>query len=113
MKSCASAFFYLDPGSRDLIFYVDGSGRRSELRHLREWTVDSTAKAHFAGTLRLEKPSRYLPDEYTFAQVHDANPRINKPVVRLVWKRKRNEFSDHLFAVVRSSPAKRMLRGFP
>ena len=99
-------FYLLD--NRYMTFKMCGSKNRSELREKDDWFV-STKKARTLSA----KVKLFVLDskrEFTFLQIHSDSNRegidkalINKPLLRIVWKKKYHKKSNHIWAIIRTS----------
>ncbi len=96
----ANRYFYLQDG-RYMTFLTCGAKNRSELRRRSEWPVTTTEPK------RVEARLRPIPldakREFTFLQIHDSGTEANKPLLRVVWRKKYRGKKDHLWAVIRLS----------
>ncbi len=69
-----------------------------------EWKTSARKMQRMLGELRLFYPETIK--EYTWMQIHDTKttePYINKPLLRLLWRKKRAGNLDHLWAIVRTN----------
>lgn len=76
---------------------------RVELRQgpkSQEWKTSSPSWKKVIGDVKLSKPE--LLKEFTWMQIHDST-KFNKPLIRLLWKKKKEGKNDHLWAVLRTS----------
>jgi len=96
----ANRYFYLQDG-RYMNFLMCGAKNRSELRRRSEWPVTATeAKRIEARLLPIPLDAKR---EFTFLQIHDTGTAANKPLLRVVWRKKYRGKKDHLWAVIRLS----------
>lgn len=98
-------YFYIDNSTGWMTFQVTGDHHRSELRQVSDWlTSDSKFSHHMDGQVVVYKPEKGEVNEITFMQIHDvtnANNAVNKPLLRLVWLRNRNNIKNHYWAVIK------------
>ena len=99
----SNRYFYLQD-NRFMTFFMCGKKNRSELRMKQDWKVDTKKPVTLYARLFL------LPlnakREFTFLQIHADSTMpnsINKPLLRLVWKKELHDLYDHLWAVLRTS----------
>ncbi len=96
----ANRYFYLQDGSY-MTFLMCGAKNRSELRRQSEWSV-TTAKPRRIEA-RLRPIALDAKREFTFLQIHDSGTEANKPLLRVVWRKKYRKKKDHLWAIIRLS----------
>ncbi|TQV67280.1 polysaccharide lyase family 7 protein [Exilibacterium tricleocarpae] len=98
-----NSYFYIpDSGNRYMTFTVSGASKRSELRQMEEWYTSDPSWNKLIGTLLAVDPLSSQVDQLTFMQIHDSES-LNKPLVRLTWRRSRSGKNDHNWAVIRDS----------
>ena len=103
-------YFYLQD-DKYMIFKVCDKKHRSELREKNDWYVTtSTPKVLFAKAYLF--PLNQIR-ELTFLQIHSDSNRpgrngaiINKPLLRITWRKKYHNEHNHLWAAIRLSPDK-------
>jgi hypothetical protein len=103
MHNCAGWFFKLDASGEFMSFSMSGDRHRSELRQLTEWRTSSASWLKMIGEVFLPPPDLEM-QQFTFAQIHDSGEFPNKPLLRLAWRRSRQNLEDHLWVVLRLSP---------
>jgi hypothetical protein len=89
-------YFYLSDG-KYMTFEVSeekNEHKRSELRFLKEWNVDTENKKFIEERIKLEE---FNKEEFTFLQIHDGI----KPLIRIVWYKDFKGMQHHLWAFVR------------
>lgn len=106
-ENFANRYFYLKD-SKYMVFSVCKKSHRSELRERDEWRVSTKTKKILDATLKLlVKKSK---KEFTFLQIHP-NPDkpgkryttyINKPLLRIAWRRNYRSKKDHIWAIIRT-----------
>jgi len=96
-------YFYLQD-NKYMTFYMCGYKNRSELREVNDWKVNSETP------LVLNAKVKIFPlnakREFTFLQIHaDSTLKnsINKPLLRIVWKKELHNLHNHIWAVIRTS----------
>jgi len=100
-------YFYLQDG-KYMVFAMCGNRNRSELREKSAWHVSTlTAKTLFAKIYLFPLDQN---KEFTFLQIHPDPKKvsqyattINKPLLRIVWRKKYRGKYDHLWAIIRLS----------
>jgi len=101
-------YFYLQD-NKYMTFLMCGKKNRSELREKETWKVSTQkAKILFA---EIAFFSLNAKREFTFLQIHaDPNYKnnlkhnsINKPLLRIVWKKQYRNLKNHIWAVIRTS----------
>ena len=98
----ADWFFRLDSTSQYMTFEMDGDKSRSELRQMEEWTTGTTSWRKMIGEVKVFYPTTSSLEQFTWMQIHDSTS-LNKPLIRLTWRRYAYGQQDHLWAVVRDS----------
>jgi hypothetical protein len=107
-KGIYNKYFYLE-NNRYMSFYMceddESEYKRSELRFRDDFKVSEN---HY-----LKARVKVFPlseeKEFTFLQIHaDANydNTLNKPLLRIVWRKEYNSVKDHLWAIIRLSVTK-------
>ena len=69
-----------------------------------EWKTSSSSLKRMVAELKLFYPE--IIREYSWLQVHDSaasEPHINKPLIRLLWRKERKGKNDHIWAVIRTN----------
>ncbi|GAL25231.1 alginate lyase precursor [Vibrio variabilis] len=97
-------FHVPDFGNQWMTFSVTGDHKRSELRQVYEWYSDDGDLNKMIGEVFIDSPLSGSVDEITFMQVHDVTNNgnaINKPLLRLVWLRERNNIENGIWAVIK------------
>lgn len=98
----SNAYFYLDPTGQHMVFDVSGDSNRSELRQMSgDWQTSTALRRSLDARVRVDVPQTPSLDQYTFMQIHDTNDGLNKPLIRVVWRRTRSGMEDHLWAAIR------------
>ena len=101
----SNQYFRLDATGQYMTFTVTGDSNRSELRQMSgDWQTSTPTWRKMIGEVKLFYPSDNSMNQYTFMQIHDTSndpQSLNKPLIRLVWLRSRNNVDDHLWAAVR------------
>ncbi len=103
-KNIAHKYFYLT-NQNFLTFYMCGKKNRSELREKDEWKVNTSTPHTLYAVIKLQPLSTQT--EFTFLQIH-ADPKkkiknnisINKPLLRLTWRKYYRHTQDHLWAII-------------
>lgn len=102
-------YFYLQD-NQYMTFSMCNKKHRSELREKEEWHITTQKKKIFFATVFLFPLNEVR--EFTFLQIH-ADPNypkdaqhlsINKPLLRIVWKKNYHGKKEHIWAVIRTSP---------
>jgi hypothetical protein len=100
-------YFYLQDESY-MTFEMCQKKHRSELREQHDWKVETKEPKTMEATLLLFPLSSKR--EFTFLQIHADSNRmtaaktiLNKPLLRVVWKKNYHHLKDHIWAVVRVS----------
>jgi len=99
----SNKYFYLQD-NKYMVFFMCGKKNRSELRLKKEWKVNT--KKNIALYARVKLFVLNAKREFTFLQIHaDSNlpNSINKPLLRIVWKKELHNLRNHLWAVIRTS----------
>ena len=89
-------YFYLSNGSY-MTFEISeekNEHKRSELRFLKEWSVDCEKEKFIEERVKLVE---FNKREFTFLQIHDGK----KPLIRVVWYKNLKHKNNHLWAFVR------------
>ena len=105
-KNYYNKYFYLS-NYKYMTFEMCGKKRRSELRLKDEWRV-SDKNIHTL-IAQVKVIPKNVESELTILQIHTNAKRsnnLNKPLLRIVWRRYYNNKSDHLWAVIRDSADK-------
>jgi len=100
----ANRYFYLQDGSY-MTFLMCGAKNRSELRRRSEWPVTTSEPKRIEA--RLRPFALDAKREFTFLQIHDTGTEANKPLLRVVWRKKYRGKKDHLWAIIRLSDDRR------
>ncbi len=93
-----------------MTFETETSGtKRVELREgSQEWSTSTSSLQHIVGEVKCFYPSTI--QEYSWMQIHDNKNSsvggINKPLVRLVWRKEKGDKADHLWVVIRDTNQK-------
>ncbi|QCT95241.1 polysaccharide lyase family 7 protein [Caminibacter mediatlanticus TB-2] len=104
-KDYSNKYFYLQD-NKYMVFYMCGSHNRSELRFKNIWSVNTKIPKILEAEVKLF--SLNAKREFTFLQIHadstlkDA-PIINKPLLRIVWRKEYHNLYNHLWAIIRIS----------
>ncbi len=106
LKTFKASYFY---AKDDALFFVVDKLKsmdklRCELRPQDEWQTSDTTVHHWHGRLRCYMPEQGV-NSYNWMQIHGTMQTFNYPLVRLLWVRKRQGISDHLWAIVIVSDA--------
>ncbi len=99
----SNRYFYLQNG-RYMTFQMCGYKNRSELREVKDWYVSSKNKIKIIAKILIE-PMQNIK-EFTFLQIHSEfnfNKIINKPLLRIVWRKKYKDKKSHIWAIIRKS----------
>lgn len=97
----SNKYFYLQD-RRYMTFFMCGKKNRSELRFKQDWKVDTKNAITLKTSVKLFPLNEKR--EFTFLQIHaDSTLKnsINKPLLRIVWKKELHGKKNHLWAVVR------------
>ena len=89
----ANRYFYLDKYN-NLVFYMCGNHKRSELRFKDEFSINSKKS--------LEFDVKLIPlgsEEFTFAQIYAKD--FHKPFMRLAYKKAYRGFKNYIWAILR------------
>jgi hypothetical protein len=106
-KDVYNKFFYLQDG-KYMTFYMcqtnEDDYNRSELRFKNDFKVSSQIEHIMEAKVKIFPLDQQK--EFTFLQIHsDDNvkdsPKINKPLLRIAWRKEYNNINDHLWAVIR------------
>ncbi|MEM7627156.1 MAG: polysaccharide lyase family 7 protein [Planctomycetota bacterium] len=101
----SNQYFFLDETGRYMTFTVTGDSKRSELRQLSgDWHTSTSEPRRLIARVRLLVPEDKELNQFTFMQIHDkknGDRGLNKPLIRLTWRRSRGGIKDHLWAAVR------------
>ncbi len=97
-------YFYLQDG-RYMTFFMCGYKNRSELREVEDWSVLSEKNIKIYAKVSIF-PSNGVK-EFTFLQIHSDPSKskisINKPLLRVVWKKSYNGVKKHIWAIIKTS----------
>ena len=101
----AHRYFYRDK-SGNMVFEMCGKKQRSELRFRTDWSTAAATPKVLEARVKL-----YPMDEkreFTFIQIHadstlDDVPKINKPLLRLNWRKNYHGKKDHIWAHILST----------
>ncbi len=99
----SNKYFYLQDG-KYMVFFMCGKKQRSELRMKKEWKTDIKKSVSLYAKVKLFPLN--AKREFTFLQIHaDSNLKnsINKPLLRVVWKKTYHHLKNHIWAVIRAS----------
>ncbi len=99
----SNRYFYLQDG-KYMVFFMCDKKQRSELRMKNEWRVDSKKSISLYAKVKIFPLNARR--EFTFLQIHaDSNLKnsINKPLLRVVWKKIYHHLKNHIWAVIRIS----------
>ena len=99
----SNKYFYLQDG-KYMVFFMCGKKHRSELRMKKEWKTDTKTSISLYARVKLFPLNARR--EFTFLQIHaDSNLKnsINKPLLRIVWKKTYHHLKSHIWAVIRIS----------
>jgi hypothetical protein len=106
-KYFSNRYFYLQDG-KYMVFEMCGKKKRSELRFYNEWRVSTSKPCILRAKVMLFPLD--AKREFTFLQIHANGKRadkygkkLNKPLLRVVWKKSFKHKKNHLWAVIRSS----------
>jgi len=101
-------YFYLSDGGFMTFETIKGRHddvKRVELRQGPDvWKTSTGSLKRMHAELKLFYPETIR--EYSWMQIHDSGanePFINKPLIRLLWRKERKGKDDHLWAVIRTS----------
>jgi hypothetical protein len=98
--------FYFDADADALVFTATGSLRRSELRQMSgDWDTATPTVRRLIGRIRVLRPETPELDQFTCMQIHASTNHagsLNKPLIRLTWRRARAGVEDHLWAGLRT-----------
>ncbi|WP_457561261.1 polysaccharide lyase family 7 protein [Caminibacter sp.] len=102
----SNRYFYLQDKNY-MVFYMCGKKNRSELRFKKDWKVNTKTPEILEAEVKLFPLN--AKREFTFLQIHADStlkdkPIINKPLLRIVWRKVYRHKKNHLWAVIRLSP---------
>jgi len=83
-----------------MIFEINNTLKRIELRDTKEWSLDDMNSLKMEGDVKLKISENV--NEITWMQLHHKSKGA-KPFVRLVWKKEKNNHFDGLWAVIRQN----------
>ncbi len=99
----SNQYFSLDPTGTHMTFTVSGDSNRSELRQMTgDWQTSSPTWQKMIGRVKVDYPADTSMNQFTFMQIHDVTGGLNKPLIRLTWRRSRAGQDDHLWAAIRT-----------
>lgn len=98
-------YFFLDATGTRLTFTVTGDSKRSELRQLSgDWDTATPTPQRLVARVKVFVPETPSLEQFTFMQIHDkknGDDGLNKPLIRLTWRKSRSKVRDHLWAGLR------------
>lgn len=103
----SNEYFHLDETGQYMVFTVTGDSRRAELRQMTgDWQTSTATERRLTARLKVLVPEYDTLNQYTFMQIHDkrdddTGEGLNKPLIRLTWRRSRSGVRDHLWAGIR------------
>ncbi len=103
-KYYSNKFFYLQD-NKYMVFYMCNKKNRSELRIKQDWKVD--IKKSISLNAKVKLFSLNAKREFTFLQIHaDSTLKnsIDKPLLRIAWRKNFHNFKNHIWAIIRKSP---------
>ena len=102
----SNEYFFLDDTKTRLTFTVSGDSNRSELRQLSgDWDTATPIAQRLIGRVKIHRPGTSSLRQFTFMQIHDkkiGDQGLNKPLIRLAWRKSRSNNKDHLWAAIRT-----------
>ena len=99
----ANRYFYLQD-RKYMTFFMCGKKNRSELRMKKDWKVDTKKPIELHARIKLFPLN--AKREFTFLQIHADSTlpnSINKPLLRIVWKKELHNLYHHIWAVIRTT----------
>jgi len=105
-KGYYNKYFYMI--SDNMIFYMCGNHKRSELRFKNIWKTSTKEEKILFAKVKLVPLT--VKKEFTFLQIHADTtlpdmPSINKPLLRIIWHSYLRGRKNHIWAVIRLSPS--------
>lgn len=101
----SNEFFHLDESGQRIVFTATGDSRRSELRQMTgDWDTSTPEERALIARVKVLVPETPELGQFTFLQVHDKEEDgegLNKPLIRVTWRRSRSGVRDHLWAGLR------------
>ncbi len=103
----SNEYFHLDGSGERLVFTATGDSSRSELRQLTgDWDTATAVEQALIARVKVLVPETPELEQFTFLQIHDKqtddNGGLNKPLIRLTWRKSRSKMKDHLWAGIRT-----------
>lgn len=102
----SNEYFFLDDTNTRLTFTVSGDSNRSELRQLSgDWDTATDTAQRLIGRIKVFRPGTSSLRQFTFMQIHDkkeGDQGLNKPLIRLAWRKSQRGNKDHLWAAIRT-----------
>ena len=97
----SNKYFFLQD-KQYMTFFMCGKKNRSELRFEKDWKTDTKNLKILKAKIKLFPLNEKR--EFTFLQIHADSTlenSINKPLLRIVWRKEFHSLKGHLWAVVR------------
>ena len=100
-------YFYLQD-RKYMVFFIFVKSNRSELRFKKDWKVNTKEPVSLEAKVKLFPLNQ--KKEFTFLQIHADSTlpdSINKPLLRIVWKKELHNIYNHLWAIIRLNDKKK------